>query len=356
MRRFEDRYQVLTRAWQVARPRRVGRVRASVVAVALLAGTGAAYTVQRGDTLSHLASQFGVSVSDLASANGINDPNRIYIGQVLTIPGQSGAQGRTSNDSAPSGAVSGGSSPDATTHIVQRGESLAAIARRYGLTVADLVSANRMSNANSLQAGTLLRVADAPPPPPGVMSSGSSSAPGTYTIQRGDTLSSIALRHGTTITTLVRENNLTDPNRIFAGQRLSVPGASSAGGERAWKCPVPGGSYINDFGVRKPDGRYHEGVDVFAPRGTIIVAPVGGTIQHIQGVRAGLQFTLQGDDGYTYIGTHLDAYGTSGRVEQGDPIGTVGTTGNARGTPPHLHFEMHHGSIVNPFQTLRANC
>lgn len=352
MRRFDDRHRVLTRAWQVARPRRVGRMRASIVVVALLAGTGAAYTVQRGDTLSHLASRFGVSVNDIAAANGINDPNRIFVGQTLTIPGQSGGQG--GNGGAPSAGST--STSEATTHIVQRGESLLTIARRYGLTVADLVAANRMSNPNSLQAGTLLRVADAPPPPPGVPSAGSSGAPGTYTVQRGDTLSSIALRHGTTITTLVRDNGLSDPNRIVAGQRLSVPGASSSAGERRWVCPVPGGTYINDFGVRKPDGRHHEGVDVFAPRGTIILAPVGGTIEHIQGTRAGLQFTLRGDDGYTYIGTHLDAYGKSGRVEQGDPIGTVGTTGNARGTPPHLHFEMHHGSIVNPFQTLRANC
>jgi len=354
-RHLDERYRVLTRAWEVTRPRRVGRLRASVVVVALLAGTGAAYTVQRGDTLSHLASRFGVSVSDIATANGINDPNRIFVGQVLTIPGQAGDQD-SGNSGSSSGTTNGASSSDATTHIVQRGESLAAIARRYGLTVADLVNANGMSNANSLLAGTLLRVADAPPPPPGVASSGSSSAPGTYTVQRGDTLSGIALRHGTTITAIVRENDLSDPNRIFAGQRLTVPGASSAGGERVWTCPVPGGSFINDFGVRKPDGRYHEGVDVFAPRGTIIVAPVGGTIEHIQGARAGLQFTLHGDDGYTYIGTHLDAYGRSGRVEQGDPIGTVGTTGNARGTSPHLHFEMHHGSIVNPFQTLRGNC
>ncbi len=148
-------------------------------------------------------------------------------------------------------------------------------------------------------------------------------------------------------------NDLADPDRIVVGQRLTVPGAAT--GPR-WQCPVPDGEFINDFGVAKLDGRFHEGVDVFAPRGSLIHAPVGGTIEHVRGKRAGNQFTLHADDGYTYIGTHLESYGPSGRVEKGTPIGTVGTSGNARGTPPHLHLEMHHDGVVNPYPTLQQYC
>lgn len=349
-RRWLDRTRVLTRAWGVRRHRRVGRVRTAVAVLGVVAVGSAAYTVRSGDTLSELASRHGVSVDSLVEANAIDDPNFIVVGQVLTIPGQ------TAGAAAPAAAApssSGGG--EASTHIVQSGESLAAIAKQYGLTVQQLAAANGITNANSVWAGTLLRVAAEPPPPPGTPEGGGGAA-GTHTIAAGESLSTIASRYGTTIAAVVEANDLADANRIIAGQTLAIPGADGGGGGAAWACVVPGGTFINDFGVAKPDGRYHEGVDLFAPKGTMILAPVGGTIQHVQGDRAGLQFTLKGDDGYTYIGAHLDAYGPSGRVEKGDPIGTVGNTGNARGGPDHLHFEMHHGSVVNPFPTLQQYC
>ena len=117
-------------------------------------------------------------------------------------------------------------------------------------------------------------------------------------------------------------------------------------------------SFISDFGIRKPSGRFHNGVDLYASRGTPVVAPVTGHVEQLTGVRAGIQFTLAGVDGHTYIGTHLDAFGASGQVRAGEVIGTVGSSGNARGTPPHLHFEIHlHGTrLVDPHPTLLSAC
>lgn len=346
-RRWLDRMQVLTRTWGVHRPARVGRVRTGLVVLGLVAAGGAAYTVRSGDTLSELAQRHGVSVDSLVAENSISNPNHIVVGQTLTIPGQAGEGAAPSSSTTSS---SGGG--EAATHVVQSGESLAAIAKRYGLSVQQLAAANGITDVNTVWAGSLLRVAAEPPPAPGTGGGGGQA--GTHTVAPGESLSTIAGRHGTTIAALVDANDLADANRIIAGQTLTVPG--SEGGGPGWACPVPGGSYVNDFGVAKPDGRFHEGVDLFAERGAMIHAPVGGTIEHVQGDRAGLQFILSGDDGYTYIGTHLDAYGPSGRVEAGDPIGTVGTTGNARGTKPHLHFEMHHGSVVNPYPVLQQYC
>ena len=53
---------------------------------------------------------------------------------------------------------------------------------------------------------------------------------------------------------------------------------------------------------------------------------------------------------HVYIGTHLDSFGASGQVQAGQTLGTVGTTGNAQGTSPHLHFEIHEDGeqIINP--------
>lgn len=344
--RWLDRTRVLVRAWDARRPRRVGRLRTGIAVLGLVAASGAAYTVRSGDTLSELAERHGVSVDSLVEANSIRNPNHIVVGQVLTIPGQT-----AETPAAPSPSGGGG----ASTHVVASGESLGAIAKKHGLSIQQLAAANGITDANRVWAGSLLRVAAEPPPAPGTGGGGGGGGGGTHTIASGESLSTIAGRHGTTVSAIATSNDLADADRIVAGRTLKIPGASGDGGP-TWACVIPGGTFVNDFGVAKPDGRYHEGVDVFAPRGTIIHAPVGGTIEHVQGKRAGLQFVLRGKDGYTYLGMHLDAYGPSGQVSKGDPIGTVGTSGNAVGGPPHLHFEMHHGSVVNPFPTLQAHC
>ena len=338
---WSQRRQVLRRAWRQCRPARLGPLRAGALVVVLVAA-GAAYTVRAGDTLSEIALEHGVSVGELVEANGISDPDRIVVGQTLRIPG---------GGSSSSG---GGSARSARTHVVAPGETLGTIAQRYGLGLQDLAAANGITNPSRLMAGVLLRVASQPPPAPGTPSRG--GAAGTYRVQRGDALSTIARRVGASVASLVRANGLASADRIYAGQTLKVPGATGGGGSAPWSCVVPGGRYINDFGIAKPSGRHHEGIDIRAPRGTVVRAPVGGTIRYVNGSRGGLQFSLKGADGYTYIGSHMDSYGSNGRVQKGDVIGTVGTTGNARGTSPHLHFEMHHGSVVNPYATLQKYC
>ena len=76
------------------------------------------------------------------------------------------------------------------------------------------------------------------------------------------------------------------------------------------------------------------------------------------GTIGGLQFRLDGDDGHVYFGTHLDEFGADGRVNAGEVLGTVGDSGNARGSSPHLHFEIYPNGVepVNPYPTLVAAC
>ena len=317
------------------RPGRRARVLVAVTALAVTAGAG--YTVQRGDTLSALAHRYGTTVSSLAEANDISDPNLIRVGQTLIIPGSA-----SSTRGGPPAAA------ESTTHVVRPGESLGSIAGRFGLTVEDLARANGITNPSLVMAGSLLRITSDAPPPPGVGRAGSA----THTVAPGQALSTIAARYGTSVQALVDANELADPDRIVAGLRLRVPGATGA----TWTCPWTSSSYVNDFGVAKPDGRYHEGIDVHAPGGSEILAPVSGTVEHVTGRRAGKQFTLRGDDGYTYIGAHMASFGSSGRVEAGEVIGTVGDSGNARGAPPHTHIEMHNGGVVNPYPTLQQYC
>jgi len=105
-------------------------------------------------------------------------------------------------------------------HIVQWGESLTLIARRYGVTTTSIVQANGISNPNYIYAGQTLIIpasSTSPAPPP----TGPTSS---YVVQRGDTLSAIAYRFGATVNSIVSLNGLVNPNLIFAGQTLRVPG------------------------------------------------------------------------------------------------------------------------------------
>ena len=129
-----------------------------------------------------------------------------------------------------------------------------------------------------------------------------------------------------------------------------------------FKCPVPGGNFINDWGFARSGGRTHKGTDVFAPKGTKVLAPDSGSVSLRYNDLGGTTIWLNGDNGVDYYLAHLDGYAsglkTGQRVSKGQVVGYVGNTGNARGTSPHLHFQMHPGggSAVNPFPTLRHYC
>ena len=240
-------------------------------------------------------------------------------------------------------APSGASHPE-DTHVVRSGETLAGIAVRHGATPAGLAAANGIVDGRVL-AGSRLRIGG---PAVAVASGGA-----RHTVRPGETLEGIAGSHGVAVDDLVHANGLAHGAAAPVGAALEIPGG--------WRCPVSGSvRFTNDFGVGKPDGRFHDGVDVFAPRGTPVVASVAGTVRQVESSRSGRAVSLAGEDGVTYFGAHLDRFGVSGRVARGDVIGFVGTSGNARGTPPHLHFEMRPNgegtTAANPYPALRAAC
>ena len=102
--------------------------------------------------------------------------------------------------------------------VVKRGETLSEIADRYGTSVNRLMEMNGLRNANDLWAGSRIKV-------PGNVYSGGGS--GNYTVKAGETLSEIADRYGTSVNRLVQLNGLRDANDLWAGSRIQVPGASA---------------------------------------------------------------------------------------------------------------------------------
>jgi N-acetylmuramoyl-L-alanine amidase len=175
-------------------------------------GGSGTVTVVIGDTLSAIAADYGVSVADLAAANGISDPNQILAGSTLVVPGAG----------APAAAPSPPSAPPPTV-TVMLGDTLTAIAAQYGVSVPTLASANGISDPNQILVGATLVVpsaaASAPPAP--------SSAPPSVTVTSGETLSAIAADYGVSVAALAAANGISDPNQILIGATLVVPGAGS---------------------------------------------------------------------------------------------------------------------------------
>ena len=128
------------------------RVIAPLLVVAALAVSGSAgtYVVRPGDTLGAIAGRHGISVGTLVQANGITDPNRVYAGQRLSVPGGGAAPAASA---APSGRA----------HQVAPGETLSAIAARYGTSVSAIVRANGISNPNRVVIGSKLAIPTSPP-------------------------------------------------------------------------------------------------------------------------------------------------------------------------------------------------
>jgi murein DD-endopeptidase MepM/ murein hydrolase activator NlpD len=117
--------------------------------------------------------------------------------------------------------------------------------------------------------------------------------------------------------------------------------------------------FSNSFGAPRHGGRKHMGNDIFAKRGTPVLASVDGTLRSVTGALTGIGYYLDGDDGVTYYGAHMNELRVGeGRVTQGTVIGSVGTTGNAQGTPAHLHFEVKpgNGPSIDPYSYLRIWC
>jgi len=150
--------------------------------------------------------------------------------------------------------------------------------------------------------------------------------------------------------------------------RLPLPRASRSGtlGQRLLKgpapsfvCPIAGPlAFTDDFGEPRPGGRRHMGNDLLSPAGTPNVAVVNGTIETRPWAGGGITVFLHGDDGNTYVYMHLmQIVGAIPRpVTQGEVIGLVGMTGDARGF--HTHFEFHPGGgdAVSPYPLLSTAC
>jgi peptidoglycan DL-endopeptidase LytF len=171
------------------------------------------YTVVSGDSLSVIAKRFGVSVEALRSANKLTS-DLLQVGQTLTIP-TSGAEAALPDTTSP---------VKTTSYIVVAGDSLSVIAKRFGVSVEALRSANKLTS-DLLRVGQTLTI----PTSGGEAASPDTTAPAkatSYTVVAGDSLSVIAKRFGVSVEALRSANKLTS-DLLQVGQTLTIPSGNT---------------------------------------------------------------------------------------------------------------------------------
>jgi murein DD-endopeptidase MepM/ murein hydrolase activator NlpD len=319
------------------------------------------YRVRPGDRLGLLAERFGLSVPELAKANGLQPPYIIRVGQVLRIP-----------------AAAPGAGPRQTMVAERERGSTAApveVSARLLESVGAEVTAERAAATRQL---TALEVVTLPPPdsasqaaagPAPRLKPATAAAPTAprYTVRRGETLSGIARRLDVGLAELARANNIAEPYQVYAGQRLRVPEHGSyrtatikvgddepqtvrlATGEPP---PLDGddflwpvnGKVIGKYGPID-QWRRRDGIDIAARRGAPVLAAQDGIVAYAgDGIRGyGQMVLLRHDQDYitTYAHNATLLVRAGDIVRRGQVIARVGDSGDA--TQTMLHFELRKG-------------
>lgn len=240
------------------------------------------------------------------------------------------------------------SSDQISTYVVHDGDTIAAVAKMFGVSVNTILWANDLQKGQKLKEGQVLVIL----PISGIQ----------HEVKKGETLDSIAKKYKGDKEDIVRFNGL-DSEKLTVGDVIIIPdgeisvtpstkkGSSGKGGSGSW--PSVSGYYMRPLaGGRKTQGLHgNNGVDIASSIGTPIFAAADGTVilakDYGWNGGYGNYIVIKHGNGTQTLYGHLSAVKVSAgdRVTQGQTIGNMGSTGNSTGS--HLHFEVR--GARNPF-------
>lgn len=305
-------------------------------------------------TATYAESQNSQTVALLEAAVNV-DPKKAMGGGDITVVDDSALL----PDVGPSGTIADVESSDhqgkVSLYVVRPGDTLPQIAKIFGVSVNTILWANDLGRNAVLRDGQTLVIL----PIDGVQ----------HTVKKGDTIQSIAKKYGGKVTEILEFNDITNDGALLVGDVVIVPNgketipeaqkSSTSGGRARTIASSP--SYIGYYTHPVPTGHKtqgihgYNGVDYGAPTGTSVYAAAGGTviISHFRTLSNpwfggyGNYIVIEHSNGTQTLYGHLSAVyvATGVRVDKGQPIGEVGSTGKSTG--PHLHFEVR--GAKNPF-------
>ena len=200
------------------------------------------YRVAAGDTVSGIAARFGLATASVLALNGLGWKSLIYPGQVLRLTNGSTATPPPAQAAPPVGT-------QVARYTIVRGDTMSAIAARFGVSTQTLLSANGLGWSSIIYPGQSIvipgRVAAPPAPddgaiditpvvdvtpitPPPAPAPPAAPADTSYVIRGGDTITGIAAKFGVSIQSVLDANGLTRSSIIYTGRTLLIPGVSSA--------------------------------------------------------------------------------------------------------------------------------
>ncbi|WP_425917678.1 LysM peptidoglycan-binding domain-containing protein [Acinetobacter sp. TSRC1-2] len=182
------------------------------------------YTVQSGDSLSAISAKYNLGMDYIANINGINRNTGLRVGQRLKLSGEEAAQDKVE---AKIEKVSFEKQPD--THTVKSGETLSSIAKKYHLQLDYLSALNGLTRTSSLRSGQRLKIEGELPTleekidAPTIKAVKSSKNADAYTVKPGESLNAIASRAGISVAELASLNDLNARAGLRVGQQIVVP-------------------------------------------------------------------------------------------------------------------------------------
>ncbi len=318
------------------------------------------HVVKPGETLYSISREYNVSVDELLSVNGMLKNDVIKAGQSLKIPAKKEALDQFD------------------VHTVQKGETLYSISRLYNVNVDELLSANGMTKNDVIKVGQTISIPKKNSKNASVKGENNVKADSmtgenrkydTYTVQKGDTLYSIAKINGITVDELKSLNDLKDEKDLKAGGKLKIP-ATIVDTKNATLPDLPSNDprkYTNKTGdstlawpVKNPTVTYMtgkvSGVQLSAKKNESVTAIRAGTVMYVGNYRGyGQVVFVQSKTGHIYVYSGLGSISVKkgDYVVFGDTLGTAGTD-SIKGTSQISLMVFQKSNPIDPAKAPRG--